>query len=224
MESDNKKEPKSIAEILNNQIDIAFKMLGSKENPYERKETYMSFGQPDILRKAFKDCFIKYDKTIKLFTWLPEYDQVIDWLADNKGKGLFLCGSYGRGKSNIINAVIRPLFQILDRRSIPGCHASLLPIEKSYGIYGKYTYENLLNKKIIYIDELGTEKMVTDYGEKYEAFIEILNNAEQNLNILIISSNLTADLFLARYGDRSLDRIERLCRIIKFEGDSLRPK
>jgi len=31
--------------------------------------------------------------------WLPEYDEVAAWLSDNRGKGLFLFGSCGRGKS-----------------------------------------------------------------------------------------------------------------------------
>ena len=31
--------------------------------------------------------------------WLPEYDEVATWLSGNNGKGLFLYGACGRGKS-----------------------------------------------------------------------------------------------------------------------------
>lgn len=31
--------------------------------------------------------------------WLPEYEKVAGWLAGNRGKGLFLYGNCGRGKS-----------------------------------------------------------------------------------------------------------------------------
>ena len=33
--------------------------------------------------------------------WLPEYDQVAEWLADNHGKGLMCIGDCGRGKTVI---------------------------------------------------------------------------------------------------------------------------
>ena len=33
------------------------------------------------------------------YTWLPEYDQIIDWMSDNKGKGLILIGKKGLGKT-----------------------------------------------------------------------------------------------------------------------------
>jgi DNA replication protein DnaC len=64
--------------------------------------------------------------------------------------------------------------------------------------------------------------MISDFGEKIEPFNEILNEAEQKLNILIISSNLTGEQFLERYGDRTMDRLKRLCKIISFKGNSLR--
>ena len=65
--------------------------------------------------------------------------------------------------------------------------------------------------------------MINDYGEKFEPFNEIINIAEQDLNILIIASNMTPDQFLQRYGDRSMDRIRGLCKSVEFKGESLRP-
>ena len=32
------------------------------------------------------------------YKWQPEYDKVADWLADNKGLGLFCMGNCGRGR------------------------------------------------------------------------------------------------------------------------------
>ena len=219
------KDPQSILEISEKNralIDTAFTALALRDNieRFERKETMLSFGDTKTIAPIFKECFCRFDQTIREFDWIPEYDEVIDWLTDNKGKGLFLTGSCGRGKSNIINGVIRPFFLVRYGRTLPGCRGSQLPDKK--GEY--FTFQTLLKHKCIYIDELGTEKMVTEYGEKYEAFNDIINTAEENLNILIISTNLTGELFLKRYGERSLDRIERLCRFVKFEGNSLRPK
>lgn len=200
-------------------IKKAFAKL-SVEGPYERRTTQFTFGKRERLRPLFEQCFTMYDTTLKAFQWLPEYEEVLDWMIDNKGKGLFICGNCGRGKTTIILGVIRPLFTALGKH-LPGYHASVLSsktIESDEWNYMKYR-----KWKFSYLDELGTERAVNDYGEKFEAFNEIINMAEQNLDIMIISSNLSPDQFLQRYGDRTMDRINRLCKIVEFKGESLRP-
>ena len=181
-------------------IDKAFKQLGSEGQPYERRTTNLSFGTTEGLRSAFIECFTRYDKSIPEngFKWLPEYDKVIEWLVDNKGKGLYLCGACGRGKSNIILGVLKPLF-IATGKPLPGFHASLLPSKSA--MYDGWNYERYRAWKWSYIDELGAEALVNNYGERYESFTEIINKAEQELDILIISSNLPSEQFLQRYGD-----------------------
>ena len=39
-------------------------------------------------------------------TWLPEYDIIVEWLTDNKGRGLLAYGNVGRGKTIILGKVI----------------------------------------------------------------------------------------------------------------------
>ena len=38
--------------------------------------------------------------------WLPEYQQIVDWLSDNKGDGLLVIGDSGLGKSVICHFYI----------------------------------------------------------------------------------------------------------------------
>lgn len=196
----------------------------SENGPYERRSTKLSFGKKDKLPPVIKELFIRYDRDLvevpgREFKWLPEYDEVVDWLVDNEGKGLFMYGSCGRGKSIMITA-IKTMFVAVGLQ-LHGFHASMLPHKSP--IYDDWNYEFYRKWKCSYIDELGTEKMITNYGEKFEAFNEIINIAEQDLNILIISSNLSPEQFLQRYGDRAMDRISRLCKAVEFKGNSLRP-
>lgn len=197
----------------------------SETGPYERRSTMLSFGKSrEKLKPVIKELFERYDKDLveipgRGFIWLPEYDEVVDWLIDNQGKGLFMFGSCGRGKSIMINA-IKTMFVAVGMQ-LPGYHASILPSKSP--MYDNSHYEHYKKWKCAYIDELGTERMITNYGEKFEPFNEIINVAEQELNILVISSNLNADQFLLRYGDRSMDRVSRLCRAVEFKGASLRP-
>jgi len=205
-------------------IEKAFQSLSNVNGPYERRQTFLSFGNKEILKYMFIESFKKYDTTIKEFHWLPEYNEIIDWLVDTHGKGLYLTGDCGRGKTNIILGVILPLYLIRFKAILPGYHATQLSdrVPPQFDNLYRWIYELYKKWKVAYIDELGTERMVTDFGEKFEPFNEILNIAELKLNVLIISSNLTGEQFLNRYGDRSMDRIKRLCNIITFKGESLR--
>ena len=44
--------------------------------------------------------------------WLTEYDQIVNWLTDNQGKGLVLIGPPGVGKSEICMKVIPLIFRM----------------------------------------------------------------------------------------------------------------
>jgi DNA replication protein DnaC len=205
-------------------VKKVFNILGDSNNPYERRKTYLSFATKENVKHLFTECFMTYDSTIEKFLWLPEYDQVLDWMIDNLGQGLFLSGNCGRGKTDIILGVLVPIYFLQYKKRLLGFHATQLPesVSALYEDRYRWNYEILRSWKVAYIDELGTERMITNFGEKIEPFNEILNVAEQNLNVLLISSNLTGEQFLERYGDRTMDRIKRLCKIVKFTGDSLR--
>lgn len=196
----------------------------SEQGPYERRSTRLSFGKKHALPAVIKELFERYDKDLveipgREFQWLDEYNEIVDWLVDNEGKGLFMYGNCGRGKSVMINA-IRTMFVAVGLQ-LPGFHASMLPNRSP--VYDNWNFELYRKWKCSYIDELGTERAVNDYGEKFEPFNEVITIAEQDLNILVISSNLTGDIFLKRYGDRAMDRIRRLCKAVEFKGPSLRP-
>lgn len=205
-------------------VDRAFQSLNTSEGPHERRQAFLSFGDKNLMKPMFIECFKRYDTTIKNFQWLPEYDKILDWLEDNEGRGLYMTGDCGRGKTNIIFGILLPFYKIRFNSFLPGFHATQLGnrVSAQFDDRFRWNYELFRKWKVAFIDELGTERLVNDFGEKFEPFNEISNIAEQKLNVLIISSNLTGDQFLNRYGDRTMDRIKRLCKIITFEGESLR--
>jgi DNA replication protein DnaC len=205
-------------------IQKVFIKLAGNDGPYERRQTFLSFGHEEIMKQLFIECFTTYDFTTKELIWLSEYNDILEWLKDNKGKGLYLTGDCGRGKTDLILGVLVPLYMICFKKRLMGFHATRLSEKVSIQFEDrfKWNYEVVRSWKVAYIDELGTERMISDFGEKIEPFNEILNEAEQKLNILIISSNLTGEQFLERYGDRTMDRLKRLCKIISFKGNSLR--
>lgn len=147
------------------------------------------------------------------FKWLPEYDQVADWLTDNKGKGLLMIGNCGNGKS-LLGRYVIPL--ILNAWHTPKICVTSKDMTKV-----KDT-TLLLQHTFLSLDDVGTEDVVNDYGNKSLPFAELVDNAEKTGHILIISTNLTGEQLAEKYGVRIVDRLASITRKIEFNNESLR--
>lgn len=148
----------------------------------------------------------------KEIVWLPEYKEVADWLADNKGKGLFLYGNCGRGKSLLCRYVLPAILLKYCQKVV-----SVFDVQAM-----NRNVDLVLSKHIVSIDDVGTEEYSVKYGERRLAFAEVMDAAEKNNNLIIVSSNLYAADIKHIYGDRVLDRIKATTRRVLFEGESLR--
>ena len=164
-------------------------------------------------REEIKDMFIKafkfYDKTIDVYEHLPTYDLIIDWLCDNKGRGLMLMGKCGLGKSTILNYVIPAIFRTKTNkvlRSIPA--KEIGSIEKNDSLF-------------IIIDDLGTESIKNDYGTKIDGVCDAISYAEDASKTLLITTNLDGDALKLRYDKRTIDRL-RKCKVVVIKGKSFR--
>ena len=144
--------------------------------------------------------------------WLPEYNAVAAWLSDNKGRGLFLHGDCGRGKSIICNYVL-PAILLMQCKKV----VSVFDVQQM-----NRDIDYVLSKHIIALDDIGTEEQSIKYGERRLAFGEIMDAAEKQRKLVIVSTNLSSDEIRYRYGDRILDRIVSTTTRVLFEGKSLR--
>ena len=169
-----------------------------------------SFGTFDECKALFKEAFMLVDKTITEYKHLPEYDEVISWLSDSKGKGLFLIGNCGRGKSVILTGVLPLIFNATKGKILKPIASRKLHQVTEY------------KSPFIVIDDIGTEEIVNDYGTKIDAVENAIFEAEDDLKMLLLTSNLDASSIKERYGERIYDRIKRLCKVVFMKGDSLR--
>ena len=177
-----------------------------------RKFQSFSFGTRAECREILEKSILASDLTIQKFEWIPEYDQIVDWMTDTKGKGLFLMGDVGRGKTNIISHSLPLIFFHLKRKVIKTTQA--VDLHKRLNEFR--------GKALISVDELGTETEQNDYGVKSEPASVLFDMAEANGKTLFVSTNYSSKQIADRYGNRALDRIIRLCRVVKFEGKSMR--
>lgn len=156
--------------------------------------------------------------------WLPCYEQVARWLADNDSRGLLCFGSCGLGKSVICVQALPYLFQ----RHFDGVDVvTVTATEMNQRI------DELLKfcgrNRVIVIDDLGTEA-VSVYGRR--PFPELVDAAERTGTLLVITTNLRTNRdpdvrrnylsIEARYGVPTLDRLRAITRAVLFTGESMR--
>ncbi len=161
------------------------------------------------LQKAMKYFIEREGKEMQ---WLPPYDEVAEWLSDNKGRGLLLYGNVGQGKTVLSRLAIPAIFLKSARKVVNVYNID----EMNAGI------EEIKTKRIISLDDIGTETIVNDFGNKRNAFAEIMDNAEKTGQLVIISTNLGKDQLIEKYGDRVFDRILATTKRVVFRGESLR--
>lgn len=168
--------------------------------------------------------------------WLPEYDAVAEWLADNQGKGLMCIGNVGRGKSLLTCDIIPAIFDEGYVSDLDGyrlarpfvCTARELP----------ECWREVERHRIIVVDEVGQEGVVNEYGRHRDYFDELVMIAERQHKTLILSSNLDKEGLFGRtetdadgtkrtvggrYSDQRIrDRLTSTTRRVAFVGNSLR--
>ena len=163
----------------------------------------------EILTNALK-YFISLENRESI--WLPEYEEVSDWLNDNQGRGLFLYGNCGRGKTVLARYVIPAILLKYDRKVVNCFDAQEM----------NTNLDEVLKKKIVCIDDIGTEEISVNYGNKRLAFLEVVDAVEKHGKLLIITSNLNQEQLVYKYGDRAMDRIISTTKRVLFKGKSLR--
>lgn len=140
------------------------------------------------------------------------YRPIVEWMEDNKGKGLLLAGGCGLGKS-LIGMRILPLL-------INDACRKIVSIYKAQDLNVKP--DDVINKHILYIDDIGTEGVSNIYGNKRVPFCELCDAVEQQGKLLMCSTNLTVDELTDKYGVRTVDRLRATTKYVSLIGDSLR--
>ena len=146
--------------------------------------------------------------------WQPEYEEVAEWLTDNKGRGLWLCGECGRGKT-LIGAKILPV--LFNFYHFP---RKIISLYDAKDLNSKF--DDIVKKHIIYIDDVGKESVDVNYGNRNLRFPDIVDEAEKKGKLLMFTTNLSQEKMVEKYGERTVDRLRAITKKIVFRGKSLR--
>ena len=174
-----------------------------------------------------RELWAAISQNVKNPRWLPCYEQVATWLADNQSRGLLCVGTCGLGKSVICCQTLPYLFR--RHFDLETMVVTATEMNQRIDELLKYCGRN----RIIVIDDLGTEAAETvNYGNRRRPFCELADAAERTGTLLIITTNLrtTRDTnqqrnypsIETRYGVPTLDRLKAITKVAVFTGDSMR--
>lgn len=141
-----------------------------------------------------------------------DYNGVIEWLTNNNRKGIILMGSVGRGKTLIARFIIPLILNKVLGKTVSFHSMCKLNTLKDI--------QEVMKHKIIVLDDLGVENIVNEYGNKIDAFSMIVDEAEKENKLLIITTNLNKKLLLEKYKPRSYDRLMSMCKLVIFKNNS----
>lgn len=158
-----------------------------------------------------------------------------EWLGDPNGKvGLMLTGLYGNGKTTLMRAICRLINWLFDsacsntRKSISIVNAkaiSKIAIDKD----SRDAFENLYNEELLAIDEVGEEPAeIINYGMVYTPIRDLLEERYVRQKFTILATNLVQNeqkqIFQIsdHYGERVVDRLREMMKIVPFHNKSYR--
>jgi DNA replication protein DnaC len=203
-EEKNKKQVQ-YSERLENEYKNAFEVLEKNGYVFEKSLNFqlpnLSDHLPVISRKVGIE--IKETKLIQ---------EVFNFFENTNGKHLCLLGSCGVGKTLLGTKIIPLIF----------C-ASL---KKIFKVIKACDLNEKLNEAKSYpfvvIDDFGTESTAVNFGNKVEAFNEVIDSVEGRKCFFVVTSNLDANQIKQKYGVRTYDRLRGLFKVIQVNEKSMR--
>ena len=147
-------------------------------------------------------------------------------------KGLLLLGGVGTGKTTAMQ-IICAYFNKYNKAKKTGeaffITATQLVRDCKADDVKFWEWMKRMNKCHLFIDDLGTEPLLNDYGNKQELLTEIIayryNLSKESPHLVTcFTTNLDKKKLIESYSQRSYSRLSEMCVIVIADGEDLRGK
>ena len=155
--------------------------------------------------------------------------KVAKWLVGGSWKpGLFLYGGVGNGKSTMANAARHLIYMLYgneshydDRKGV--YHVSALELADVAKEENSSRMRTFKTTELLHIDDVGTEPAsIKVWGNEVSPLVEILYSRYERMLYTVITSNLSDEDILPRYGARIADRFREMFDFLSFDNKSYR--
>lgn len=159
----------------------------------------------------------------KIYTYVQKFCQILK--TEPRGKGLYIFGPTGSGKSFLLGCIANHLLEDLSVRYL--VYADFLDqLRASFDPDSVYSEQQLMKEvrevDLLLLDDLGVEKP-SEFSLKYLA--QIIDYRYRNLKPLVVTSNFTLSELVLRtqrdiYGERIVWRLKEMCsNILELKGN-----
>lgn len=185
----------------------------------------IKFGNQEDIKALYISIAEQIDDTIAKFEWLPFYDEIVDWLSDDKGDGLILYSKDGERNNGIGKSLFATkIYPILLENYLSPAKKFFIVSCTDLDKEKIDEIRKIEGRIIIIIDEMGREsKIINDFGTKIRPMETIMEIVERNGWKPIIVTNLSKLNAIEHYDSFHLfERIKSKCRPIECSGKSKR--
>ena len=193
------------SEKLENDYKRAFEVLEKNGYVFEKSLSYqmpnLSNHLPAISRQVGIE--IKETKLIQ---------EVFKFLENTNGKHLCLLGTCGTGKTLLATKIIPIIFCANFQK--------IFKVIKACDLNDRL--QEAKGYPFVVIDDFGTESTAVNFGNKVEAFSEVIDSVEGRKCFFVVTSNLDANQIKHKYGVRTYDRLRGLFKVIQVNEKSMR--
>ena len=191
--------------------------------------------QTSLLGEKYKDVSFSNTDTSnedfnKIYIRCKKYCEVAYKVLE-KGIGIYLFGTKGTGKSRLTACMANELMDNYYTVLFTNFSEISKYIRGTFNKSSETEYdflERLTSIDFLFIDDFGTELVTKNDQDLWlqEKVFEVINKRYNNNKPIIFTSNYSLRQLIEERGvaDKTIDRINEMCEIMKLEGNSYRKK
>ena len=179
---------------------------------------------------SFENTDTSNDEFYKIYSRCKKYCEIADVVLE-KGIGIYLFGNKGTGKSRLTACMANELMNNYYTVLYTNFSEISKYIRGTFNKFGDTEYdflERLTSIDFLFIDDFGTELVTKNNQDLWlqEKVFEVVNKRYNNNKPIIFTSNYSLRQLIEERGiaDKTIDRINEMCTILKLNGDSYRRK